>query len=209
MFEATNEPLYMMFLDWSMAFDKLSHVGLTSSLRRFGLPPQFLKVISDIYTNPTFTVLESNNKSTKKPQGSGFRQGCPLSPYLFTIFLTIMMEDVKTTLIDQFAAQNNHNPFHIFSANTPLMELMYADDILLFSRNLDTLHIDTLQYTTIRTDTCTNGLFHEWSGQNGDKTFVREKRKGGHVSTPRTWSIHMGHFTITRPPPGAMLLPRR
>ena len=25
MFEATKEPLYMMFLDWSMAFDKLSH----------------------------------------------------------------------------------------------------------------------------------------------------------------------------------------
>ena len=35
------------------------------------------------------------------------------------------------------------------------------------------------------------------------------KTKRGLVSTPRAWSIHMGHFTITRPPPGAMLLPRR
>ena len=139
LFESTRQPLYLLFLDWSMAFDKLSHVGLMSALKRFGLPTAYLDAISDFYTNPTFAVRDANNTSSTKSQGSGIRQGCPLSPYLFVIFLSVMMHDVKNNLKHAFTAVGNHNPFHIHSANMPLLDLIYADDILLFSRNIKTL----------------------------------------------------------------------
>ena len=82
LFEATNSPLHMLFLDWSMAFDKLSHDSLISAITRFGLPPKYINLITDIYTDPTFEVKETNTRSASHPQGSGIRQGCPLSPYL-------------------------------------------------------------------------------------------------------------------------------
>ena len=98
MFEATHQPLHLLFLDWTMAFDKLSHTGLHSALVRFGLPDMYTRLISDIYTDPTFEVRDNNTHTGKYPQGSGIRQGCPLSPYLFIIFLTVLMHDVKQEL---------------------------------------------------------------------------------------------------------------
>ena len=47
MFEASTSPLYLLFLDWAMAFDKLSHAGLKSSLTRFGINDHFVQVISE------------------------------------------------------------------------------------------------------------------------------------------------------------------
>ena len=48
------------------------------------------------------------------------------------------------------------------------------------------------------------GLFHGWWGQYADKTFIREKRKAGIVSTPRAWSHYAAIFL-----PPQMLLKKR
>ena len=115
-----------------MAFDKLSHAGLHSALTRFGIDDQFVQVIDDIYDGPTFEVRDQQHASAKKIQGSGIRQGCPLSPYLFVIFLSVLLEDVNMHLRTELLAKNISNPYHIFSANHPLLHLEYADDILIF-----------------------------------------------------------------------------
>ena len=71
LFEATNSPLHRLFLDWSMAFDKLSHEGFISAITRFGLPPKYVELIKDIYTDPTFEVKGTNTRSASQLQGSG------------------------------------------------------------------------------------------------------------------------------------------
>ena len=99
-----------------MAFDNLSHAGLISALTRLGLPTKYVTLIKDIYTNPTFTVRDNMHYSKTLPQGSGIRQGCPLSPFLFSILMTVMMHDCRMHS-DDFA--------------NDMQELLYADDTLL------------------------------------------------------------------------------
>ena len=45
------------------------------------------------------------------------------------------MTDVKTELARRFPEIGIQNPYHVFSSNTPLLELTYADDIILFSKS--------------------------------------------------------------------------
>ena len=79
--------------------------------------------------------MDQQHASERKLQGSGIRQGCPLSPYLFVICLSVLLSDVNTHLRAELFAEDISNPYHIFSANTPLLHLEYADDILIFSRS--------------------------------------------------------------------------
>ena len=91
----TNSRLYMLFLDWQKAFDKLSTTALLSALSRLGIPTSLLQVIEDIYTDTMFNVRDNGFSSSTLRQSSGIRQGCPLSPYLFVIFMTILFHDAE------------------------------------------------------------------------------------------------------------------
>ena len=80
LFESTSTPLYLLFLGRQQAFDRLSREGMLSALRRIGCTPHYLEVIASIYQNPSFVVRTSRGISESYAQGSGIRQGCPLSP---------------------------------------------------------------------------------------------------------------------------------
>ena len=123
----TGQPFQLLFLDWRMAFDKVNHEGLMTALRRIGLHPHFLDVIQDFYTHPTFyTVGLHGDKSHGTPH-TGIRQGCPLSPYLFIILMTVLMSDVDERLLATGI------PTNTWSVGKPTYDLEYADDTLLFA----------------------------------------------------------------------------
>ena len=44
-------PLFILMLDWVKCYDRIHHGPLLDALRRFGLPPHYLKVIQAIYTD--------------------------------------------------------------------------------------------------------------------------------------------------------------
>ena len=113
-----------MALDWAKAFDRISPTGLIDALRRFGLPHVFLDIIQNIYKDREFFVRDMGHQSTNHFQCHGISQGCPLSPFLFVIVMTIVMHDATTKL------QQMYGDILI----TPLLvhDLLYADDTLLF-----------------------------------------------------------------------------
>ena len=128
MSEMTSNPLHYLFLDWKQAFDSLDHNAMIIALRIFGLSNKSLAVINSIYTNPTVFTRGPDDHNAKGNVGSGIRQGCPLSLYLFIIVLTVIMEDVDWDLASQGVARNT------WSVARPTTDIEYADDTLLIAR---------------------------------------------------------------------------
>eukprot|EP00971_Amphidinium_carterae_P217594 4319431-Amphidinium_carterae.1 len=83
--EREGQSLFMLALDFSKAFDSISHQKLLSTLKRYHIPPAILNVISAIYTGSRFRATLTQGISETEKQGIGIRQGCPLSPYRWPV----------------------------------------------------------------------------------------------------------------------------
>ena len=46
-------------------------------------------------------MRDGSEESTTKPQHHGINQGCPLSPFLFGMLMTVLMMDARVTLGDE------------------------------------------------------------------------------------------------------------
>ena len=85
--------LTVLALDWAKTFDSIDPCAMIAGLRRFGLPEHALQVIQAIYTDRCFEVHDCGAASARRPQAAGISQGCPLSPLLFVMSMTVSMED--------------------------------------------------------------------------------------------------------------------
>ena len=134
-----GDSLHAVFLDWEKAFDSVPHQKLIESLALFGIPGPYLSIIASLYFYPQFQVKVGPQASTWHTQKCGIRQGCPLSPYLFTILMDVLFHEVSKALPAEF---HGRTPLGF-----PHNHLLYADDTLLVSRSASqlTLFLQTLQ----------------------------------------------------------------
>ena len=143
-----NGNLLLLALDWAKAFDSISPAGLVNAMSRFVIPYHFCSVVRGIYNGRHFIVRDGGVTSGQHPQCFGISQGCPLSPFLFSIVMTLLIQDAKAAFLSR------RDP----ARTGEISELMYADDTLILASqqwrcwNLHAVHRTGWAYVWVATE---------------------------------------------------------
>ena len=84
-------------IDAEKAFEKVQHPFMIKTLTKVGIEGTYLNIIKAIYDKPTANIILKGEKLKAFPLKSGTRQGCPLSPLLFTIVLEVLATAIRQT----------------------------------------------------------------------------------------------------------------
>ncbi|CAF4948388.1 unnamed protein product [Pieris macdunnoughi] len=82
---------HVAVLDFSKAFETVSHVALIDLLRQRGLPGPFCDYLARLYQSATTHLAVSGRTSSPVKVGRGVRQGDPLSPILFNMAMDLVL----------------------------------------------------------------------------------------------------------------------
>jgi hypothetical protein len=121
---ADRQPLYSCYVDFKKAYDTIPRDLLWLKLQRIGVHGEFLRAVQALYAEVPMGVQLADGMSTTFQSLLGVKQGCPLSPTLFGIFI----DDFQCELEAGSAG------FALPSlAGVPTPALFYADDLALVS----------------------------------------------------------------------------
>jgi hypothetical protein len=124
--KANKRPLYCCFVDLEKAYDSTPRDKLWQRLHHLGVRGRMLFAIAALYANVKYQIKFSNGLSEVFGGDTGVRQGCPLSPFLFGVFVEMLHERIHQQLPSEGPTFDYSNPVHV-----PL--LLFADDVALLS----------------------------------------------------------------------------
>ena len=82
-----NLETHLLFIDYEKAFDNIERQISFNSLKSIRIPDTLLKAIVDIYTQNKILIKCKKKLSEPVDFNKGVRQGCPLLPTLFNVYL--------------------------------------------------------------------------------------------------------------------------
>ncbi|CAL1375573.1 unnamed protein product [Linum trigynum] len=115
-------------IDLAKAYDRINWKFLESTLQAAGLPDDFVKLVMACVTTVRFQVLWNGGCTEPFQPTRGLRQGCPLSPYLFTLCIERLNHCIKDS-VDRKAWR----PITLSKDGPALTHLFFADDLVLFA----------------------------------------------------------------------------
>ena len=77
------------------AFGKFQHPLMIKTFQKTDIERSYLNIVKAIYDKPTANIILNGEKLKAFPLRSGARQGCPLSPLLFNIFLEVLATAIR------------------------------------------------------------------------------------------------------------------
>src|ERR1043165_3207476 len=92
-----GQDIYICFVDYEKAFDRVDWKKLMRILRRIGVDWRERRLIGNLYMGQRVKIRIDGEFSQPATIGRGVRQGCPLSPILF-LFNIYIEEIVRETL---------------------------------------------------------------------------------------------------------------
>lgn len=126
MYRAKNKPVYACFLDFSKAFDKINRSILLRKLLEFMDDDHWLSLYQ-YYSHSTITVMNKDERSNPITTTLGCKQGGPMSPKLFSIYIDAMIWEIA----------NNMNICSIGPTKTGI--ILYADDTTVLCPTIEDL----------------------------------------------------------------------
>ena len=162
--------IYVCFVDFQKAFDTINRSLLWNTLKRVGVGGKMLAVLQSMYRTVTSCVRCSEGLTDCFECPNGVRQGCVLSPTLFSFFINELAGEIREK--GQYGIQLTPSVIQI-------LVLLFADDVILSSycpRGLQ------CQINILRG-------FAEKSGMtvNLTKTKIIVFRKGGFLGQNEKW----------------------
>lgn len=116
--------IFAFFADLKAAFDKVDRRKLGEILKRIKIGERLRKRIMETYKETKNTVKAGKRKSEEFWTSTGVRQGCPMSPTLFNIYI-----------MDLEAEMRKEQTGGIVVGKEKFWTITYADDIVLVAQN--------------------------------------------------------------------------
>ena len=95
-----QRPLFMVFIDFTKAFDTVNRELMWKLLDHFGCPKTFTKIIREFHEGMQATVLVDGDLTEAFPVCHGVKQGCILAPTLFGLYLAAVLEASTDNVCD-------------------------------------------------------------------------------------------------------------
>ena len=115
-----QKDIYMCFVDFEKAFDTVKHGLLVETLRRFGVDGADIRIITKLYWEQRAVVKVDDDRSGWVNIERGVRQGCVLSPDLFSLYTQLVMNEITELDGIKIGGRNINN-------------IRYADDMVLLA----------------------------------------------------------------------------
>ena len=88
-----HKDLYMVFIDLTKAFDSNNRTGLWSLLAKFGCSSKLINIIKQLHNGMMGRVCADGKKSDGFEVTAGVKQGCVITPSLFSLFFAAMLKE--------------------------------------------------------------------------------------------------------------------
>ena len=133
--KSPNQKLFAAFIDFKKAYDTVNRETLLNRIQNLGINGLLYKNIAAMYRKTEYLVKIGNGHLEAINSNIGLKQGCPLSPMLFNIYIDNIGE-----IFD-----NQCEP--IIIKDQKINHFLYADDLVLISHSKEGLQrcLDKLQ----------------------------------------------------------------
>ncbi|NNK27532.1 MAG: RNA-directed DNA polymerase, partial [Flavobacteriaceae bacterium] len=118
--------LYICFIDYEKAFDKVKHTKLMDILKTTEIDGKDLRLIQNLYWDQTAAVRISDEMTDNFNIMQGVRQGCVISPKLFNVYSNNIFSEANSLRGVQIGGHNITN-------------LRFADDTALLAESEEEL----------------------------------------------------------------------
>ena len=88
---------YALYIDFNKAFNSVPHRELFQVLEHNGFSTAAIDIITRLYSTPLDAPIINGQTPVQYFQRRGVRQGCPLSPLLFILYLNALLAHFMAT----------------------------------------------------------------------------------------------------------------
>ena len=90
-----QKDVYVCFIDYSKAFDTVTHEPLIGLLQSLDIDPQDVMLLANLYWNKQASVRHNGEISESNSIKQGVRHGCVASPHLFVLYTEMIMRSIN------------------------------------------------------------------------------------------------------------------